>query len=205
MILSSKSIKLLIFLILVKFSAPRDEFADYTASTHKISYATVSSEKYSGGEDARGQVTQQSSKNAKIRIHGSEMDTFIERREMRRRARSKTKKRSNRLELRRRRSARRNRSEMNLMDRRGNRRGAEIDNRHITMEPTRQPKNANSSKSPGTTDRDTDEEKQQKENIFTRPPSAFGNAPPGSSATIVMTPNFLTSLCLTIFMLHAFS
>lgn len=172
---------------------PRD---DYTPSAHKVSYSTARNVRSPESEVERGLDGIKRSGDMKNSVRRSEMDNFIERREMRRRTRSKTKKRSNRLELRRKRSARRNRSEMNFMDRRENRRAGQNNNRHATLSPTR--RLANSSKSPGTTDRENDEVKEQKQNVFTRPPSAFGNAPPGSSAPTTSMPGLITFLCSTI-------
>ena len=179
---------------------PSDDFANYKPRTSKVSYSTARISKYQESEGTRALEAIKTSADMENSIRRSEMDTYIERREMRRRTRSKTKKRSNRLELRRKRSARRNRSEINFIDRRENRRAGQTNNRHATLSPTRKLKEANSSKSPGTTDRETDE-KEQKQNIFTRPPSAFGNAPPGSSAPTTFKPGLVTLLCSTMFLL----
>ena len=191
---------------------PRDDDVNYLSNLRKLSLTSNRmDESLSQGrmreypKDGRKLQTIDRGGNINKTVRRSDKDTLTERREMEKRTRSRPKKRSNRLELRRKRSALRNRNEINHKDRRENRRAGQQNNRHITVSPTKSSKRGeNSSKSPGT--RETDNEKKtKKQNTFTRPPSAFGAAPPGSSASYAFSSNLSVILFSSIPVFFTFS
>ena len=196
-ITSANTLKTLILLLLIVLSTPRDDDSNNLPTIQKLSIRSLM-DKWSKEEsgplsiDRRKMPTTDG--NVRKEVWRTDKDDLAERREMKKR------KRSNRMELRRKRSAMRNRNEMNYKDRRESRRAGQMNNRHMTLSPT---KVQASSKSPATTNRE--EGKKKKKNTFTRPPSAFGNAPPGSSAFKTFNSNSFALLFCSLILLPTLS